>query len=118
MTTTEKSGDKVISQSQSYFQISNETQLDRSSITPESILKAAQKTLAPYKLTYNYCHWWTAYQIGQRIDSNYSKSNRIFLAGDAVHTHSPKAGQGMNVSMQDSSCILPKSLFPLVTEPH
>lgn len=27
---------------------------------------------------------------------------RIFLAGDAVHTHSPKLGQGMNVSMQDS----------------
>lgn len=27
---------------------------------------------------------------------------RVFLAGDAVHTHSPKAGQGMNVSMQDT----------------
>lgn len=25
----------------------------------------------------------------------------MFLAGDAVHTHSPKAGQGMNISMQD-----------------
>jgi phenol 2-monooxygenase len=28
--------------------------------------------------------------------------SRVFLAGDAVHTHSPKAGQGMNVSIQDS----------------
>ena len=28
--------------------------------------------------------------------------NRVFLAGDAVHTHSPKAGQGMNVSIQDT----------------
>jgi phenol 2-monooxygenase len=27
---------------------------------------------------------------------------RIFLAGDAVHTHSPTMGQGMNVSMQDA----------------
>jgi phenol 2-monooxygenase len=26
----------------------------------------------------------------------------IFIAGDACHTHSPKAGQGMNVSMQDA----------------
>ena len=26
---------------------------------------------------------------------------RVFIAGDACHTHSPKAGQGMNVSMQD-----------------
>lgn len=41
-------------------------------------------------------------QIGQRVGTSFSQSNRIFLAGDAVHTHSPKAGQGMNVSMQDS----------------
>lgn len=26
----------------------------------------------------------------------------IFLAGDAAHTHSPKGGQGMNVSIQDT----------------
>jgi phenol 2-monooxygenase len=26
----------------------------------------------------------------------------VFTAGDACHTHSPKAGQGMNVSMQDT----------------
>ena len=27
---------------------------------------------------------------------------RVFIAGDACHTHSAKAGQGMNVSMQDT----------------
>ena len=27
---------------------------------------------------------------------------RVFIAGDACHTHSAKAGQGMNVSMQDA----------------
>lgn len=75
---------------------------DRSQITPEIILKAAQKVLAPYTLTYEHCHWWTAYQIGQRVGTNFSKNERIFIAGDAVHTHSPKAGQGMNVSMQDT----------------
>jgi len=86
MTTTEKGGNK----------------LDRKSITPQLILESAQRTLAPYKLNYEYCDWWTAYQIGQRVGSNFSKNERIFLAGDAVHTHSPKAGQGMNVSMQDT----------------
>ena len=40
-------------------------------------------------------------QIGQRVADRFSAHERIFLAGDAVHTHSPKAGQGMNVSMQD-----------------
>ena len=41
-------------------------------------------------------------QISQRVGSQFAVHDRIFLAGDAVHTHSPKAGQGMNVSMQDS----------------
>ncbi|KAB5511367.1 FAD binding domain protein [Coniochaeta sp. 2T2.1] len=76
--------------------------VDRSNITPDMILKSAQRILAPYKLDYEYCDWWTAYQIGQRVGANFSKNERIFLVGDAVHTHSPKAGQGMNVSMQDT----------------
>ncbi|KAH6713064.1 FAD binding domain protein [Leptodontidium sp. MPI-SDFR-AT-0119] len=76
--------------------------VDRSAITPETILEAAQKIIAPYKLTYKHCDWWTAYQIGQRMSERFSLNERVFLAGDAVHTHSPKAGQGMNVSMQDT----------------
>ncbi|KAF4552955.1 FAD-dependent monooxygenase-like protein 6 [Elsinoe fawcettii] len=75
---------------------------DRSQITPELILKSAQRVLAPYTLEYKHCTWWTAYQIGQRVGTDFSRSERIFIAGDAVHTHSPKAGQGMNVSMQDT----------------
>lgn len=67
--------------------------VDRSKINPEVILSAAQKILHPYKLTYKYCDWWTAYQIGQRVGDNFSLKERIFLAGDAVHTHSPKAGK-------------------------
>ncbi|KAF4167690.1 hypothetical protein CNMCM6936_004535 [Aspergillus lentulus] len=75
---------------------------DRSKITPDMILKSAQRILHPYKLDYSYCDWWTAYQIGQRVGDQFSLEERVFLAGDAVHTHSPKAGQGMNVSMQDA----------------
>ncbi|KAI1205331.1 putative phenol 2-monooxygenase [Annulohypoxylon truncatum] len=75
---------------------------DRSKITPEIILNAAQKIISPYKIDYEYCDWWTAYQIGQRVGTDFDAHKRVFLAGDAVHTHSPKAGQGMNVSMQDA----------------
>ncbi|MBE3050190.1 FAD-dependent monooxygenase [Candidatus Bathyarchaeota archaeon] len=75
---------------------------DTSKITPETILGAAQKIISPYKLDYEYCDWWTAYQIGQRIGDKFDSHERVFLAGDAVHTHSPKAGQGMNIAMQDS----------------
>ncbi|WP_417564657.1 FAD-dependent monooxygenase [Microbacterium sp.] len=31
-----------------------------------------------------------------------ARTPRVFLTGDACHTHSAKAGQGMNVSMQDA----------------
>ena len=74
---------------------------DRSKITPTVIFDAARKILSPYKIDYEYCDWWTAYQIGQRVGTHFDAHGRVFLAGDAVHTHSPKAGQGMNVSMQD-----------------
>ena len=32
------------------------------------------------------------YVVGQRVASRYSVSERIFIAGDACHTHSPKGG--------------------------
>lgn len=76
--------------------------LDRHQINPETLTLAAQKILSPHTFSFKHCHWWTAYQIGQRLGSKFSAHRRVFLAGDAVHTHSPKAGQGMNISMQDS----------------
>ena len=63
------------------------------------ILKSAQTIMAPFHLDVSEkdLNWWTAYVIGQRTCHTFSKGNRIFIAGDACHTHSPKAGQGMNV---------------------
>lgn len=39
--------------------------------------------------------------MGQALATGFQSRNRIFLAGDAVHTHTPNAGQGMNTSIQD-----------------
>jgi phenol 2-monooxygenase len=48
------------------------------------------------------CEWWSVYRVGQRVvEHSANPGNRIFLAGDAVHMHSPKIGLGMNTSMQD-----------------
>ncbi|KAJ5717021.1 hypothetical protein N7488_002667 [Penicillium malachiteum] len=74
---------------------------DRSTITPEKIKTRVQAILTPYTFDFTIVDWWTVYQIGQRIAPAFSKGNRAFLAGDAVHTHSPKVGLGMNISMQD-----------------
>lgn len=67
----------------------------------EELQAAAQKIFLPYKVDFAGTFWWSAYSIGQRLADHFSKANRVFLAGDACHTHSPKAGQGMNVSLQD-----------------
>ena len=35
--------------------------------------------------------------VGQRIASSYSVKDRVFIAGDACHTHSPKAGEKVSL---------------------
>ncbi|KAF1966383.1 hypothetical protein BU23DRAFT_593204 [Bimuria novae-zelandiae CBS 107.79] len=62
---------------------------------------AAKKIFTPYRMEFADAFWWSAYTIGQRLADNFHKDYRVFLTGDACHTHSPKAGQGMNVSLQD-----------------
>ncbi|KAJ5179364.1 hypothetical protein N7492_002574 [Penicillium capsulatum] len=74
---------------------------DRSTVTLDMIRMSVQNILCPYTFDFEICDWWTVYQVGQRIAPTFIKGNRVFLAGDAVHTHSPKAGLGMNMSMQD-----------------
>ncbi|OBT97633.1 hypothetical protein VE01_04449 [Pseudogymnoascus verrucosus] len=67
----------------------------------DDLHSAAARILSPFKLDIASTFWWSAYSIGQRLADHFSKDNRVFLTGDACHTHSPKAGQGMNVSLQD-----------------
>ncbi|EAU29462.1 conserved hypothetical protein [Aspergillus terreus NIH2624] len=67
----------------------------------EDLQNTARRILGQYKIEFAETVWWSAYSIGQRHADNFHKDYRVFLAGDACHTHSPKAGQGMNVSLQD-----------------
>ena len=67
----------------------------------EHLHAAASDIFHPFKLEIANTFWWSAYSVGQRLSNHFSKENRVFLTGDACHTHSPKAGQGMNTSLQD-----------------
>ncbi|KAH9821518.1 FAD binding domain-containing protein [Melampsora americana] len=75
---------------------------NRSDITPEKLLKIANTILTPYTINIPKIEWYTCYEVGQRLVNNYSWADRIFLGGDACHTHSPKLAQGMNMSMSDT----------------
>ncbi|KAL7280448.1 hypothetical protein ACG7TL_005378 [Trametes sanguinea] len=93
-----------------YIQLSNadvvdpETgRVDRQRASPQKILAIAQKILKPYRMNaVGEFDWWTMYIVGQRCAEAYSRHERVFIAGDACHTHSPKGGQGMNASMGDT----------------
>ncbi|KIG09987.1 FAD-binding monooxygenase [Caballeronia concitans] len=75
----------------------------------ERIIETARSILQPYTLDVKEVAWFSVYEVGQRLTERFddaitehgAREPRVFIAGDACHTHSAKAGQGMNVSMQD-----------------
>ena len=80
-------------------------------ITTEQLIASARRIIHPYTLDVKDIAWWSVYEIGQRLCDKFddvpeeemrTRFPRVFIAGDACHTHSAKAGQGMNVSMQDT----------------
>ena len=77
----------------------------------DDIIAKAQRIFSPFKLEVKEVVWWSIYEIGHRLTDKFddvpeaemaTRFPRVMLAGDACHTHSPKAGQGMNVSMGDT----------------
>ncbi|MDO8448693.1 MAG: FAD-dependent monooxygenase [Rhodoferax sp.] len=77
----------------------------------EDIIAKAQRIFSPFELDVKDVVWWSIYEIGHRLTDKFddvpedqvaTRAPRVMLAGDACHTHSPKAGQGMNVSMGDT----------------
>ncbi|MFN4271798.1 MAG: FAD-binding monooxygenase [Aliihoeflea sp.] len=80
-------------------------------ITIDKLVATARRIFQPYSLEVKEVAWWSVYEIGQRLTDKFddvpedeiaARLPHVFIAGDACHTHSPKAGQGMNVSMGDA----------------
>lgn len=74
----------------------------------EEIIRKANEILHPYSIDVKDIAWHSVYEVGHRVTDGFDdvidgsgRTPRVFLTGDACHTHSAKAGQGMNVSMQD-----------------
>ena len=78
--------------------------------TIEQIIAKANAIIHPYTLDVRNVAWHSVYEVGHRLTDRFddvlpeelgARTPRVFITGDACHTHSAKAGQGMNVSMQD-----------------
>ncbi|KAK3387727.1 FAD binding domain-containing protein [Podospora didyma] len=88
-----------------YIQIASSTDADfdpRKTATQEEVQESAKRILNPYSIEWERVEWYSVYPIGQGISDKYTLDHRVFLGGDACHTHSPKAGQGMNTAFLDA----------------
>ncbi len=92
-------------------QLKSDERVANRNLAIEDVIAGARRILHPYTLDVKEVAWWSVYEIAQRLcdrfddvpaDEVESRNPCVFIAGDACHTHSPKAGQGMNVSMQDT----------------
>ncbi|KAJ4344825.1 uncharacterized protein N0V89_012569 [Didymosphaeria variabile] len=98
--------------------------------TLDDILSRIPPALYPYSFEPGHIDWWASYQVGQRMAPSYTfptsthsppSPARVLIAGDACHTHSPKAGQGMNFGLADAQNLAWKLVYAihgLVTDPN
>ncbi|PSN59713.1 hypothetical protein BS50DRAFT_682034 [Corynespora cassiicola Philippines] len=88
-----------------YIQIASSTDPDwhpRKTATAEEVQRRAKDILKPYEISWDRVEWYSVYPIGQGIAERYTLDERVFMGGDVCHTHSPKAGQGMNTAFLDA----------------
>ncbi|KAI1191858.1 FAD binding domain-containing protein [Nemania serpens] len=68
----------------------------------QAAVKEAILAVKPFTVEFEHVDWWTVYTVGQRIAKRFSVDGRFFLVGDACHTHSSGAAQGMNTGIHDA----------------
>lgn len=66
------------------------------------IQQVANVILSPYKVEWESVEWHSAYRIGQAIASRYTLDQRVFIGGDACHTHSVSSRQSKDSSPANS----------------
>ncbi|KIW03590.1 uncharacterized protein PV09_05344 [Verruconis gallopava] len=68
----------------------------------EVFIREAELSVAPFKIEFERVDWASVYSVGQRLACSFWAKESVFLAGDAAHSHSSGAGQGMNTGVQDA----------------
>ena len=88
---------------------------ESSNTTLDQLIATTKQIFSPYSIDVKDVAWWSVYEVGHSVTDKFDDVParqhsdqlkgtlpHVFIAGDACHTHSAKAGQGMNVSMGDT----------------
>ena len=85
-------------------EVTDENRARVRSMSSDDVMEVAARVLAPYTVEVKQVAWFSIYEVAQRLTDAFDDATRreglprVFIAGDACHTHSAKAGQGMNAS--------------------
>lgn len=85
-----------------YIELPSEFRNEGLESAQPAIMNMARKIIHPFKLDWDTVEWFSIYRVRQGVATSFIDRDRAFILGDASHTHSANAAQGMNVSMHDS----------------
>ncbi|KAH8886086.1 hypothetical protein GQ53DRAFT_348370 [Thozetella sp. PMI_491] len=84
------------------FSLSEERRKMYEEVNEDVFVKEALLSLAPFEAEFERVDWASVYSVGQRLARNFWTKKSVFIAGDAAHSHSSGAGQGMNTGIHDA----------------
>lgn len=70
-------------------------------LSAEGLSRLIAQRVSGSDITIQSVSWASAFNMNARLAERY-REGRVFLAGDAAHTHPPTGGQGLNTSVQDA----------------
>jgi phenol 2-monooxygenase (NADPH) len=84
------------------FALNEERRKLYAELNQDVFIQEAKLSVKPFEIEYERVDWASVYSVGQRVARTFWAKESVFIAGDAAHSHSSGAGQGMNAGMHDA----------------